>query len=233
VILLQKKTTYKSLVICSAILGIIISLQLKTINIENNGMTTSKEGEQLAVQLRGVKKEKEELRSEINDIKHKIDEYKIGQGDSKLESEIKKYEILSGYTDVEGKGIEVKINQNKDAQLDNSQSIIYNYDLILSMINKLNSAQANAISVNGQRIVANTYIHLKEDALFINDTKIIEPILINTIGNPDTLASALQIKYGIVWEMEKYYSLNVEIEKKEKIKVNGHSEIADISDSNK
>ena len=230
---MQKKITYKSLVICTAILGILISLQLKTINLENNGMTTSKEGEQLAVELRGLNKEEEELRSEIDDIKDKIDEYKVGQGDSKLESEIKKYEILSGYTEVEGKGIEVKIKQNEDVELDSSQSIIYNYDLILSMINKLNSAQANAISVNGQRIVANTYIHLKEDDLFINDIKIIEPILINAIGNPDTLASALQIKYGIVWEMEKYYNMDIEIEKKEKIKVNGHSEIVDISDSNK
>ena len=231
--MLQKKITYKNLVICSVILGILISLQLKTINLENNGMTTSKKGEQLAVELRGLKKEEEELRSEIDDIKDKIDEYKVGQGDSKLESEIKKYEILSGYTDVEGEGIQVKIKQNKDAELDGSQSIIYNYDLILSMINKLNSAQANAISVNGERIVANTYIRLKEDALFINDIKIIEPILIKTIGNPDTLASALQIKYGIVWEMEKYYNVNIEIEKKEKIKINGHSEIVDISDSNK
>ncbi len=231
--MLQKKITYKSLVICSAILGIIISLQLKTINLENNGMTTSKEGEQLAVELRGLNKEEEELRSEIDDIKDRIDEYKVGKGDSKLKSEIKKYEILSGYTDVEGKGIEVKIKQNKDVGLDSSQSIIYNYDLILSMINKLNSAQANAISINGERIVANTYIHLKEDALFINDIKIIEPIVINAIGNPDTLASALQIKYGIVWEMEEYYNVNIEIEKKEKIKINGHSEIVDISDFNK
>lgn len=231
--MLQKKITYKTLVICTAILGILISLQLKTINLENNGMTTSKEGEQLAVELRGLNKEEEELRLEIDDIKEKIDEYKVGQGDSKLESEMKKYEILSGYTDVEGKGIEVRIKQNKDVELDSSQSIIYNYDLILSMINKLNSAQANAISVNGQRIVANTYMHLKEDALFINDTKIIEPILINAIGNPDTLASALQIKYGIVWEMEKYYNVNIEIGKKEKIKINGHNEIVDISDSNK
>ena len=196
-------------------------------------MTTSKEGEQLAVELRGLNKEEEELRSEIGDIKDRIDKYKVGKGDSKLESEIKKYEILSGYTDVEGKGIEVKIKQNKDVGLDSSQSIIYNYDLILSMINKLNSAQANAISINGERIVANTYIHLKEDALFINDIKIIEPIVIKAIGNPDTLASALQIKYGIVWEMEKYYNVNIEIEKKEKIKINGHSEIVDISDFNK
>lgn len=230
---MQKKNNYKSLVICSSILGMLISLQLKTINLDNNGMTTSKKGEQLAVELRGLKKEEEELRIEISAIKAKIDEYKVNESDSKIESEIKKYEILSGYTDVEGRGIEVEIKQNKDVESDITQSIIYNYDLILSMINKLNSAQANAISINGERIVSNTYMHLKEDTLFINDVKISEPILIKAIGNPDTLASALQIKYGIEWEMEKYYNVVVEIEKKEEIKINQHSEIIDMSDSNK
>ena len=91
--MLHKKIAYKSLVACSIVLGVLISLQLKTINIENNGITTSKKGEQLAVELRGLKKEEKNLRSEIDAIKDRIDEYKGAQGDSKLKSEIKKYEI--------------------------------------------------------------------------------------------------------------------------------------------
>ncbi|HSQ88054.1 DUF881 domain-containing protein [Romboutsia sp.] len=228
---MHKKTAYKSLVICSIILGIFISLQLKTINIENNGMTTSKKGQQLAVELRRLKKEEKNLRLEIDTIKESIDEYKGTQGDNKLKSEIKKYEILAGYTNVQGPGIEVKIKQNKDINSDSNQSIIYNYDLLLSMINKLNSAQANAISINGERIVANTYIHLKEDNLFINDIKITQPILIKAIGKPETLASALQIKYGIVWEMEKYYNMDIQINKKENLKINRHSGVVSINDS--
>ena len=67
------------------ILGILISLQLKTINIENNGITTLKRGEQLAIELKGLKKEEKDLKSEINDIKEDIDKYKDDKGDSKLE----------------------------------------------------------------------------------------------------------------------------------------------------
>ena len=44
---LHKKISYKSLVVVTIILGIFISLQLKSINQENNGMTTLKKGEQL------------------------------------------------------------------------------------------------------------------------------------------------------------------------------------------
>lgn len=228
----MKKYAYKSVVICSVILGVFISLQLKTINIENNGITTSKKGEQLAVELKSLKKEEEQLKTQIESIKNNIDKYKGVEGDDVLKTEIKEYEALAGYTDVKGPGIEIKISsineQGSSKEVNSPESIIYNYDLILSMINKLNSAQAEAISVNGQRIVADTYFHLKEDSLYMNDNKITEPVIIEALGQPDTLASALQIKYGIVWEIEKYYSYKVDIEKKEELKIDAHNQKMDI-----
>lgn len=225
---MKKKIAYKSVVVCSVILGVFISLQLKTINTENNGMTTSKKGEQLAVELKRLKKEEAELKLQIESIKNNIDEYKDVEGDKVLKSQIKKYEVLAGYTDVKGPGVQIKVSSNNEqgtnSDINSQESIIYNYDLILSMINKLNSAQAEAISVNGQRIVSDTYFHLKEDSLYMNDNKINEPIIIKAIGAPDTLASALQIKYGIVWEIEKYYNYKVEIEKKEILNIDAHNQ---------
>jgi uncharacterized protein YlxW (UPF0749 family) len=195
------------------ILGICISIQLKVINLENNGMNTSKKGEQLTLELKSLKKEEQKLQEEIEEIKNAISKYKVGEDEAILE-EIQKYETLAGYTDVLGEGIEVKIN---------CSDMTYNYDLLLSLINKLNAAEANAISINGERIVSNSYFHLKNDKLYINEVNINEPFVICAIGNPDTLASALQIKYGIVWEMEKYYDAVVEIEKKDEVKINAHS----------
>lgn len=196
--------------------------------MENSGMTTTKKGEQLAQELKSLKKEEEELKDEIDDIKENINKYKGTEdqnGQDSILSEIEKYEVLAGYTDVKGKGIEVKIKPTSGViGEDMGKSIMYNYDLLLSLINKLNSAQANAISINGQRIVGNTYFHLKSDKLYINDIQISEPFIVEAIGDPDTLASALQIKYGIVWEIEKYYGATVEIEKKDNVKINGYSE---------
>ncbi|MGL5347309.1 MAG: DUF881 domain-containing protein [Peptostreptococcaceae bacterium] len=195
-------------------------MQLKTINLENNGMATSKKGEQLAIELKGLKKEEDELKLEIESIKSNIEKYKGDDKDKALMSEVELYKVIAGYTDVEGPGIEIKmnpLNQSQNTKEDINQSIIYNYDLLLSIINRLNSAQANAISLNGQRIVSNTYLHFKEDRLYINDIEIEEPIIIKAIGDKDTLASALQIKYGIVWEIEKYYNYKIEIDKKDNI----------------
>lgn len=228
VINLHKRISYKSIVIVTTILGIFISLQLRSIDIENNGMTTIKKGEQLTQELKSLKKEESDLQEEIKELKNSINSYKDsedGTFDNSIKSEIKKYEQLAGYTDVKGEGIKVTI-ESIDNNLNESSSynISYNYDLLLSIINKLNSAQSNAISINNQRIVYDSYIHLKEDKLYLNDTVLKEPFIIKAIGNSDTLASALQIKYGIVWEIEKYYNAKVTVEKSEDISISASQE---------
>ena len=216
------KIPYKSVVVSSVFLGVLISLQFKTINLENEGMTTSKKGEQLLIELKSLKKES------INTIKREIDKYKEDEGDDILKSEIKYYEELAGYTNVKGTGIIVKLIKNSS-----EDSIIYNYDLILSIVNKLNSAQASAISINGERIVFDTYLDLKDDSLYINNTKIKEPITIKAIGNKETLESALRIKYGIAWEIEKYYNYKVDIKSDDNISISGYDKkIKDIDFGN-
>lgn len=222
------KIPYKSVVICSVFLGVLISLQLKTINLENEGMTTSKKGEQLLLELKSLKTEANSLKEQINTIKRDIDKYKEGEGNETLKSEVKYYEELAGYTNVKGSGIIIKLINNGSGD-----SIIYNYDLILSIINKLNSAQASAISINEERIVFDTYLNLKEDSLYINNTKIKEPITIKAIGNQETLESALRIKYGIAWEIEKYYNYKVDIKSEDNISINSHDKkIKDIDVGN-
>lgn len=220
------KIPYKSVVICSIFLGILISIQFKTINLENEGMTTSKKGEQLLLELKSLKTVENSLKEQINTIKKEIDKYK--DGDDILKAEINYYEELAGYTDNNGPGITIKLINNGS-----EDSIIYNYDLILSIINKLNSAQATAISINEERIVFDTYLNLKEDGLYINDTKVKEPITINAIGDKDTLESALKIKYGIAWEIEKYYNYKVDIKSDNNISINGYDKkIKDIDVGN-
>lgn len=185
-------------------------------------MTTSKKGQELSIELKQLKNEEEKLNMEIKSIKSNIDRYKKNNGSSALKEELKDYETLAGYNIVEGEGIEIIIGDKENTK--NGQSnIVYNYDLFLSMINKLNSAQANAISINGERIVNESYFTIKQDNLYLNNTILEEPFIIKAIGNPDTLSSSIQIKYGIVWEMENYYNIKVDVRKEKDIKINGYN----------
>ena len=104
------KIPYKSVVICSIFLGVLISIQFKTINLENEGMTTSKKGEQLLLELKSLKTVENSLKEQINTIKRDIDKYK--DGDDILKAEINYYEELAGYTNINGPGITIKLINN-------------------------------------------------------------------------------------------------------------------------
>jgi uncharacterized protein YlxW (UPF0749 family) len=217
---------FGALIILSTLLGLLISIQLRTVNMQTGGYTTSQRGQQLASQLNKLNEKENALKQELKTLEDKLNEYKSSESNSDvalktINEDIKRYEELSGYTDVSGQGIDMKIigvGSDQDASM-----LIYNYELLLSVVNKLNAAQADAISINEQRIVANTAIELSGDKLLINDTPISPPFVVKAIGNADTLESALKLKYGVIWEIENYYNAKVDIEKKENIKIPRYS----------
>lgn len=223
---MKRKMPFGALIILSTLLGLLISIQLRTVNMQTGGYTTSQRGQQLASQLNKLNEKENALKSELKTLEDKLNEYKSSESNSdvalkSINEDIKRYEELSGYTDVSGQGINMKIigvGSNPDASM-----LIYNYELLLSVVNKLNAAQADAISINEQRIVANTAIELSGDKLLINDTPISPPFIVKAIGNADTLESALKLKYGVIWEIENYYNAKVDIEKKENIKIPRYS----------
>lgn len=223
---MKRKMPFGALIILSTLLGLLISIQLKTVNIQTGGYTTSQRGQQLASQLNKLNEKEEALKNELSTLEDNLSKYKTSESSSDvalrgINEDIKKYEKLSGYTDVSGQGINMKIiGVGQDP---NANMLIYNYELLLSVINKLNAAQADAISINEQRIVANTAIELSGEKLLINDTPISPPFVVKAIGNADTLESALKLKYGVIWEIENYYNAQVNIEKKENIKIPRYS----------
>lgn len=222
---MKRKMPYGALIILSSLLGLLISIQLRTVNIQTGGYTTSQRGQQLAAQLNELNEKEEGLRNDLQVLEDKLKEYKNTDSNSdaalkNINEDIKRYEKLSGYTDVSGQGINMKIVEVGN---DESNMLIYNYELLLSVINKLNAAQADAISINEQRVIANTAIELSGDKLLINDTPISSPFVVKAIGNADTLESALKLKYGVIWEIENYYNAKVTLEKKKNIKIPRYS----------
>lgn len=57
-------------------------------------------------------------------------------------------------------------------------------DLLLSLVNKMKDAGAEAISINGQRIITTTEISLAGNNVNINTVPTAPPYVIKAIGNP-------------------------------------------------
>ena len=216
------RVEYLALFLVSLILGLILSIQFRTINkTVGEGALPTQRAQEIAVDLKKAQTEREAQLKLIEELELKIDQYeKSGiENDTYAENLYKdamKYRMLAGYSDVEGPGIILEIiDPPVDIQYGEGFTIIDELDLILQVVSILNAADAEAISVNDQRYTSFTEIVRAGNHIEINGVSTASPIVIKAIGNPDTLESALSIKWGIVWQLRKYeYAVNLTQDRK-------------------
>lgn len=129
---------------------------------------------------------------------------------------------ILGLTKVTGKGVQIVLkdgeeNKKAGSTLEASQTIVHDVD-ILEIVNVLRNAGAEAISINGHRIIATSPISCIGTVIKINDEKVGAPYVISAIGNPESLESALNIPGGIISILEKF-GIKITKEKKDEIKI--------------
>ena len=88
---------------------------------------------------------------------------------------------------------------------------------VLSVINELKNAGAEAISINDQRLTPNSGIVCGGNIIDINGEKVGAPFIIKAIGLPEQLA-ALNRPGGYLAKL-KEYSIGVELKKSNKITI--------------
>ena len=196
------------------ILTMVIFTQFKTVDeTDITAIETMRETE-LREEIAAWKKKYDEIDVKLKETDNKISEYNKeldnNQNSSKiLEEEVKEAEKKLGYTDVKGEGIVVTIS-------DGEKNIEY-YD-ILDLINELNSAGAEAISVNDERIVSTTDITQVElRIILVNTRKISGPYTIKAIGDKKALEAALVIKGGYVDRLKIVDGKGIEIKQEDNI----------------
>lgn len=203
------------------VLGITLVMQFNTIQSMNGGQSLSDKATHLQVELNNVRERKAKIEKEIQEVEIKISELRNSeiQADTfeeNLKNEIEQYELQLGYKEAIGPGIELEL-QMQDPETYNI--LVSNYDLLLSIVNKLNSAGAEGISINDERIVAVTDFKYEKGDLLINSNPVKPPFKLKAIGNADTLEASLNIRYGIIWELKNNYGINSKIEKKELVEL--------------
>ncbi|MDR2355421.1 MAG: DUF881 domain-containing protein [Clostridiales Family XIII bacterium] len=139
-----------------------------------------------------------------------------------LVADLDRYKMAAGVLDVKGPGLIITIEDPppiEGAETDAYGDIMTHFDLMLSLVNRLKEAGAEAISINGNRLVNLTEMVLAGDNVNINSNPTASPYTLLVIGDPDTMESAITIKFGIVSTMRDMYSLRVSIEKSQEIAI--------------
>ncbi|GGJ56687.1 DUF881 domain-containing protein [Streptomyces brasiliensis] len=117
--------------------------------------------------------------------------------------------ILAGTVAAEGPGITMTIDDTKGT---------VQADMLLDAIQELRAAGAEAIEVNGVRVVAGTYLTDSGKTVSVDGNKINAPYRFKVIGKPQDLEPALNIPGGVVQTLEKEQA-TVTVERSTKIVV--------------
>ncbi|SNT29453.1 Uncharacterized conserved protein YlxW, UPF0749 family [Anaerovirgula multivorans] len=214
-------------VLCS-ILGLTISLQFNTVkNVTGGGSLSTQKAQQLAIELRNLRAEKEKLNKELTNLENRLKEYELSEADENLiiknlKRDLEQHQLLAGYKEGEGSGVVITVDELQSDLIMGGEGspIMYSNEIIMAIIaiiNILNGAGAEAISINDQKYISTTEISLASNALLINSVPTRSPFIIKAIGNPETLEAALNIRYGIVWELRDYWNLQVDVKKENNV----------------
>lgn len=214
-----KKTWIILSVICFMI-GFMLAVLYTTTDTSQPGETRGLND--LRIELQKERERTSALLAEIRkntDLLHQYESTHLGdQRDpvEVMEKERDRLKAVIGLDAVEGKGFVIRLIPRPKAQLSlaDHHALIYDEDLRL-IVNELNAYGAEAIAINGQRIIVTTAIRNVEDRILVNTRPLSPPYEFSVIGDPAMLIPAL--KLAGIEEYFKVINYQVVFEEKEKI----------------
>ncbi len=200
-------------IVC-CILTMSICIQLKTINDTNSTVSQTLTGNDLRDQILKWKEKYDKAVVELSKSDKKLEEVRLQstQNDEsaiKKEEEIKLDNTLLGVTNVKGDGLIITLKDNNNitssniGEFDNILLYLVHAGDLVSVVNALKNAGAEAISINGQRIINSTSIYCAGNVVKINGEKISSPIEIKAIGSPELLYGSMTIPGGYLYLLEE------------------------------
>ncbi len=215
----QKINMYVSIMLVAAVLGVLLAVQFRSVNHASGGISIDR-AQELTTELKQVNREKEALAQEISDLEFKLNQIKQGQSEAvtALQNELNKVSMSAGLIRVTGPGIELvldKPDNTEDIQMPPELMVIQD-EYLYSALNELWGAGAEAISINGQRIIATTEIRQAGSFININLKRVVPPYQILAIGDPEELIKNLEITGGLK-ETLMDLGIKVSLEKHEEL----------------
>lgn len=122
------------------------------------------------------------------------------------QEQIKENNMLLGTVEVKGAGLEITLADNNSAAagLIDPSVVLVHYNDLLEVVNALNNAGAEAISINGQRVITTTAITCEGNVVKVNGEKISSPFVIKAIGSQGLLLGSMTMGGGYLSNLESW-----------------------------
>lgn len=207
---------------CFALMTIMF-MQFKVVNETDITSIETMREEELRTELANWKEKynqaEEQYEEKIAKLKEYNDNEQSTEETSKLvEDELEQINLYLGKTDVQGEGITIKIEESSEDGYQISA------DQLLTLVDYLKSAGAEAISINEERIInTSDIVSTNNTVIRVNQQRILAPYEIKAIGNPTKLESTLLGNGGYIEELRNIGFDNISIEKQNKITIKAYN----------
>ena len=167
-------------------------IQFKTVEKVNQTDIENMRESELREQISTWKSKYEEVNEKLADTNSKIEEYnsKIESNEESselLDEELKKSKLILGTTDITGDGVVITLTDKQEHPIEASD--------LVELINELRFAGAEAISINGVRIINMTDIVDIDTYILVKPSqRLVSPYIVKAIGNQTYLTSTLCLK---------------------------------------
>lgn len=178
------------------LIGVVLALQVRTNPVKIGSFPL----DQIEVQkslLSTFSVEQEQLKGNLSDIEIRLAESKQileNRTSRQILDLLQRLRNFSGFSNVSGAGLQIILNDNPDvSRLDFSDTNEYFVQAsdLRDVVNSLFLNDAAAVSVNGKRISPLTSIKSVFDTILVGNFQIGSPFIVQAVGNPEQLESAL------------------------------------------
>lgn len=219
-----KVTVAITIAIACFVLAMVMSMQFKVVKETDITSIETMREEELRSELANWKQLYKEAQEQYDEKLSKLLEYRDKQQSTEESSKLVEKELVQtnmylGKTNVEGQGIKITINDI------NSEEIkpISAEDLLI-IVDYLKLAGAEAISINGERIInMSDIVNVGNYSIvFVNQQRILAPYVIEAIGDPTKLESILLGNGGYIEELRNI-GFDINIDRENKISIHKYS----------
>jgi uncharacterized protein YlxW (UPF0749 family) len=194
------------------VLGFMIAVQFRTTQDIRSSIPFQRI-EDLSQRLSQTEKERDILLKQVNELRQATESESAAK-------ESENVKMGAGIVPVEGTGLVVTIDDSKRLSKpgENPNLYLIHDEDMLKVINELWAAGAEAISINGQRLIATSEIRCAGPTLSVNNARYSPPYEILVIGEPQTLENSLKLRGGVI-ETLQFWGIQVTVKKQDIVQI--------------
>lgn len=161
--------------------------------------------DELAFVLREQERTRAALEAQVAELRGRVQDYERAAAEGRsaaanLNRQLQEMRVLAGLTPLEGPGIVVELNDSTRAPRpgEDPNKTILHYTDIYGVVSELWAAGAEAVAINGERVVSSTGLNCVGTTILCNTKRLAPPYVITAIGDAQKMLSYLRRPGGTV-----------------------------------